>query len=544
MASPTTISGIASGIDWQKTVDLLMQIESQPMQRLVERQDEYERKQSAWSSIQTNLETFQSRSKAIDTRDELLKKSATSSDTSVLSVSATSNAVSGNHTIVVNQLAQAEVEVHSGFADLNSTPVHNGPGSGTFTYQLGSGSNVAVTVPAGTTLTGLVQLINSDTNNPGVIASTIDDGGGSNPVHLVLTSKETGASNTITIVSETLDNGDFSSGQWTNTQAAQDSEIRVDGYPPSSWITRESNVIDDVLEGVTLTLKDTDATGVQITIADDLSSIKQSIKDWVKAYNDVMTEIRTDTRYDTENEIQGILAGDSQIENLRTKLTEIVINEIPGLPSDATFSNLSAIGITTGAGGQLTVDDSDLQEALEENIDDVADLFVLTSSSTSPSLEYFARTENTKGGSYAVVASYTAAGKLDPSGTNTIDGKAATVENDYYLVGADGTSVEGLRIRFINPGGGPSSVSGTIRLGTGAGVMADNLVEQVTDSIDGMITTVKDGYQDQIDALDKQIEAYEERLSVKRDSLTRKFLAMEQAVSAAQNQSQWLGAVG
>lgn len=426
----TTITGLASGIQWKDTIDLLMQIKRQPIDRLQARMDEADRKKGAWSSIQAKLEALQSASNRIDTRTELLKKTATSTDTTQVSVSADADAVSATHTVIVNQLAQAEVEVHSGWADIGTTPVKTGS-AGQFDYSF-AGTNYSVTVPAGTKLNELVQLINNDVNNPGIVASTIDDGGGSDPVHLVLSSKEPGSSNTIAVL-DTTDLGstgtEFDSGTFTETQTAQDSEIRVDGYPPASWIVRESNNIDDVIEGLTLTLKDTtDASGIEITISTDDASIKQNIKDWVNSYNDVMDTIATLTRYDSENKIQGVLMNDSQVFRVRSNLQEIATNEIPGIRDNATYNNLSSIGIKSGTDNKLTVDDSDLSDALDADIDSVVELFIFSHSSTDQALQYFAKTEATDGGNYQVTATYLANGKLDANGTNTIGGYEATVE--------------------------------------------------------------------------------------------------------------------
>ncbi len=540
----TTITGLASGIEWADTVDLLMQIKRQPLERLQNRQSEAENKKSAWISLQGKLETLQSVSKGIDTRNDLLTKSATSTDTTVLSVSANANAVSANHTIIINNLAQAEVEVHDGWTDLNSTAVKTGSG-GHFDYRY-VGDDYSVTVPSGTTLLGLVQLINSDVNNPGVSASTIDDGGGVDPVHLVISSIEPGLENTIEILDSTnlgATGTEFDSGTFTETKQAEDAEIRVDGFPPGSWITRSSNEIDDVIEGVTLYLKDVDATGIEISIMTDFSSIKQNIKEWVEAYNAVMTEIAAKTRYDSELEIMGVLMGDSQVFRVRDDLQSIASDEIPGVAENATFKNLASIGLKASAGSNLIINNSDLDDALEEDLEAVVDLFVFTNSSTSGALTYFARTEDTVGGEYEVVANYLANGRLNPNGTNTIGGYPATVEGGIYLVGQEGSPVEGLRIRFTNPGGGPGTATATIRIGTGAAIVTDNKVEKLTDSIDGLIKIVKDGYDDAIEQLQDQIDAMERRLEYVEEQYNRQFQAMETAVSQARNQSSWLSSL-
>lgn len=192
----TTITGLASGIEWADTVELMMQIERQPLQRLIERQDENASKKDAWTSLQGRLETLKSVSNGLDTRNELLKKLATSSDTDTLTVVADSDAISATHSVIVNQLAQAEVEVHDGWADINTTAVRTGS-AGQFDYTYG-GESHSVVVPAGSTMADLIQLINNDNDNPGVAATYIDDGGETDPIHLVISAQDPGEDNTVT----------------------------------------------------------------------------------------------------------------------------------------------------------------------------------------------------------------------------------------------------------------------------------------------------------------------------------------------------------
>ncbi len=150
----TTITGLASGIQWADTVESLMEIERAPMVKLIERQDEADRKKDAWTGIQNALETFQARSKDIDTIDELVKMTVSSSDTSYLTATANADAIPSTHNIEINQLAQGEVEVHDGWADVNTTAVKTG-GAGQFDYTF-AGTSYSVTVPSGATLVELI----------------------------------------------------------------------------------------------------------------------------------------------------------------------------------------------------------------------------------------------------------------------------------------------------------------------------------------------------------------------------------------------------
>ena len=77
----------------------------------------------------------------------------------------------------------------------------------------------------------------------------------------------------------------FETGTFTQTQAAQDSKVRVDGYPAGDWISRSSNTLDDIISGVTLNLH---APGtVQVNLTRQTDSFKDKLNTLVTAYNDV-----------------------------------------------------------------------------------------------------------------------------------------------------------------------------------------------------------------------------------------------------------------
>jgi len=544
-APAATFSGLASGIQWQDTVNMLIQIESQNLYRLEARKNEEQTRIDAWVSITSKLNALQNAAQAIDTANELLAMNASSSDSDIISVSANSQAISATHSIEVNQLAQQEVYVHdTGWDDLNQTSL---TGSGTdFSYSF-DGETRTLTLAAGSTLADLIEAINDDEDNPGISASSIDDGGDTDPIHLVLTANEAAGTDTIFIndTETTIGGGVFDDdgpANWETTKNAQQAQIKVDGYPTGAteWITRDSNTIDDVIDGVTFTLKDVTTSDIQITVSEDTAETKNAIEEWVSAYNALIVELEAKTRYDAENETRGLLAGDSNVRSLKSDVMTIVTGEIPGINSSATYKTLGSAGVDMTSGGKLKVDSSELTEALKDDAQAVADLFTLDTSSDSPYITFFKQEPETVGGEYEVTINYLADGTIDSTANNTIGGYAATVEGGQVLVGAEGTPVEGLRIYFDGPGGGAGTETATIRVGKGVASQFDGFVEIATDSVDGMIKLAKDTYEDSIESIETQIENFEDRLAIKRDILTRQFLAMEQAVSAAQSQSSWL----
>ena len=101
--------------------------------------------------------------------------------------------------------AKSEKEVHAGFSDEDTTAITST--DGTFSYSFAGNTIPALQISSGATLKDLKDAINSDSNNPGVEASIINDGtGNANAFHLVLTSKKSGSAFKIENISHTLDN--------------------------------------------------------------------------------------------------------------------------------------------------------------------------------------------------------------------------------------------------------------------------------------------------------------------------------------------------
>lgn len=376
----TTVSGLASGIDWQEMVDALMEIEYQSVYRLEDKVANYEERQDAWSDVTDKLEAFQSASDAMDKNTELLVKNSSSSDTDIISTSANANAIASSHTILVNQLAQNEVMVHTtGWVDAVTTSLTSSGQDFTYTYD---SVDYTVTLHSGATLTDLMNAINEDENNYNsetgdqyVTASIIDDGGDTNPFHLVMTAIEGSTSNLLSINDglTTIGGGVFddnSGTNWATTQDAQAAQIRVDGYPDGSWITRTSNEIDDVISGLTLNLKATTPTDpIVVKVTTDYNAIVENISQWVDKYNEVMDSINTYTDWNEEEEERGVLMSDSQIKTVRDSLINIVTGLVESLPENARYTTLAAIGLDFKSGGKLQVDEDVLKDALETSAD-------------------------------------------------------------------------------------------------------------------------------------------------------------------------------
>ena len=348
------ISGAGSGIDWRSMVDAIMNVERLPISRWTAKQGALEAAKKAWMGIRTSLATLDSRLESLASSSTFFTKTVTSSNGQVLTASATTAAQTGEYRITVTELASAHVIA----SDAVGTPKDPLGLTGTFTLN-----GVEVTVEAEDNLNDLATKMNEAA--AGAKASVIDG-------RLVIKAEKTGASYSINMVDDgqthiLLNLGLLEmSGEGTVIKnelvQAANAQFTLDGLE----IERDSNLVSDVLEGVSITLKGK-GSGT-LTVALDHNYAVSSIKGFVDAYNSLMVKIST------ENGKDGLLRGDPALARIETGLRSLAM--APLLDPSGPYSSLYQIGVTTtSASATLQVDEAVLLPALASNPDDVRALF-------------------------------------------------------------------------------------------------------------------------------------------------------------------------
>ena len=192
MAGTVSFLGLSGDQDFNAIIDAMVATRrSAHIQPLEKWKTAWETKLETISSIDTALSAFYASVRGMDRINEFVTRRAISTDETVLGASATSAALLGTHTVVVNQLARVETEVHRGIQ--NDIKHHGGVAdqtasindSGidkTFVYRY-DGTTRTVTLGNGGSLQDLRDQINADAGNPGVTAKIVASGGQD---HLVL----------------------------------------------------------------------------------------------------------------------------------------------------------------------------------------------------------------------------------------------------------------------------------------------------------------------------------------------------------------------
>lgn len=370
-----TAGGVGSGLDVASIVSQLMAVERAPITALDKRVSTQQSRLSVYGQIKGALSTLQTAAEAIGKTGTFAAFKTTVANQNLFSAAIGTGATAGSYNVEVKYLAQAHKVASAGFAS-NSAPV----GTGTLTIELGTISAGAYTAdPAKTfnitvdgsnnTLEGVRNAINAA--KKGVTATIINDGS-ANPARLVITSNDSGASNTISMSGIAgLDyNPVTNTGGMEQKVAAQDAQIEVDGIA----ITRSSNTVTDVIAGVTLNLTKADlGNPTTLTVASDTDKIKSNIEAFVKAYNDLSAMIGKQTGYDANAKTAGSLNGDSTMRSVLDRLRSTVVGSVDGSPGG--FGRLSDVGISLQADGSLKIDSTKLDAAIKDPTKDISGLF-------------------------------------------------------------------------------------------------------------------------------------------------------------------------
>lgn len=344
-------------IDPSSMASQLIAAERQNMDALLNRQmASVKAQQTALSTLNTKLSTFQTLLKDLNKASTLQAQKATLSQEGFMTVTSNGKASSGQYSFFVEQLAQAhQLGVQ---LDSDTDPL---PASGTLSLEVkGKTLNVDLAaLPAGATVKDLVSHINNATDNPGVKATLVRTDG---KVNLVLTGKETGEENAINLSYSGDPASAFATALAARTDItkAQDAKLRMGGDSPLT-ITSASNKLENVVDGLTLELTKVQAAGdppMQVTIGQDTEAVTGSLKQFVDSYNELVGELAKMTASDPKS--PGALASDSGVRGLKSLLAA----KVRDLPNGLTLHNL---GIKTDKAGKLSFNETDFNKALEKD---------------------------------------------------------------------------------------------------------------------------------------------------------------------------------
>jgi flagellar hook-associated protein 2 len=358
-----TTGGLASGLDTNSIIDKLVQIESQPITDLQQRQAGVKSQLSALGDIASKLSALQAAADGLATGGAL-GVSVQSSNTT-FSATPASGAAPGSFSVNVTQLATNA----RGLSQAFSADAVQG---GNLTIAA-RGATYQVTVADGASLADVAFAIRQ--SGAPVSATVLDDGRGSK--YLSLTARDSGyptnGSPADALSLEFQATGTQGAPLSFTITAPVNAELTVDGVS----FLRASNIIADVIPGTTLTLKQPSAgvippatpggdpsggTAEALVLATDGSATLGKLQGFVDAYNALMKAIQGQLTVPPGGDASGHLVGDGTLRSLQSKLQLLTSTSATGLANGV--RTLADLGLKTGSDGLLSINSSTLDRAL------------------------------------------------------------------------------------------------------------------------------------------------------------------------------------
>ncbi|MCD1638622.1 flagellar filament capping protein FliD [Pseudomonas stutzeri] len=386
------VSGIGSGLDIDSIVAGMVAAERAPKEtQLATLEKKTTTQITAVGALKGAISDFQTALGALNKPELFQARSATSSKSDLVGVTASTAAGAGSYQLEVKSLASSSKVALAAIPNTAEAPARFT--SGTFEVSLGvpgippepnTNESFSVTIDENNnTLAGVRDAINSAGKDMGVSATIVTDEYGS---RLVLSSSKTGAGRDITVNATGTDepgliglsvlNFDGTSGTGKDARvltSAQSAELYVDGLK----VVSETNKVDGAIEGVTLDLKAKTVANEPLTIAvaEDKAGVKKQIQSFVDSYNKLIGVINAQTKVTSVGEdkapVAGALVGDA---TARTLLNTIR-NELVNVQGDGALRALTDIGITTQKDGTLAIDSAKLDKAMASNFGELSGLF-------------------------------------------------------------------------------------------------------------------------------------------------------------------------
>jgi flagellar hook-associated protein 2 len=380
-----TFTGIGSGLEISSIVEAIVGAERAPfISRANSKQAEITTDISAIGTLRSAIQSVADSIESLADADNYQQRKSSGAD-SFVSLSSTKDAQVGSYAVEVIALAQSHKVMSGAMADDELV------GAGTLNIAVAD-SNFDITVSVTDTLSDIRDAINDSVDNDSVIATIVTDDDGQ---HLIMTSKETGAANTITTIVTGDSDGDDVDGivglsrlaydvsdplpanhitNLSQVTEAIDAKITIDG---TLEVSSSTNVFNDVIDGVDITAKkihmvDDDIS--QISFSESNANIQSGLEAFVESYNELQV-LSKQLGAASENG-GGALAGDSLLRGVMNKLRQQFSESFDS--GNSNTLSLSEIGVESDRYGVLSLNTETLNDNINSDVDGVQQFFVGT----------------------------------------------------------------------------------------------------------------------------------------------------------------------
>lgn len=458
-----------------------------------------------------------------DNMTSYLSASDSSDVNSIIDVNVEDTAVQGSYTLEVSQLA-TKMKMNS--ASVSSKEDTLGL-EGDFTLTLESGTTVEIEITSAMSLDDISDAINEICDDTKISSSIVKTSDSS--YNLIITGTETGeeityASTSGTNIMQSLGVVD-TGGNFANiTQEAQGAIVYLDDLE----ITSSSNTIEDVLEGVSLTLYSAqEDTTISLEIDYDYTATKEAITAFIDAYNEFREFVLQNQTVDSSGNVDddAVLFSDSLLDNLNSQVSTILTSVFGG----DSVTNLGDLGVTFDDSNYLEIIDEDtLNSALLNNYDDLQAMFQTSVETDSDQIALITNNSTATSTDISLDIGVDTDGNIT---TVTANGQSDMFEiNGTRLIGAENTIYEGMTFAYVD------DVSATVNISITQG-MADllyNAIDAYTNSSDGVIQNTILEIQSVNSQLDTEADRIRELADEFYEDEVLRYAQMEVEIQAAE----------
>ena len=510
---------VGSGLNTTEIIDALVDAERAPAEsQITKKQEQRTVEISGLGQIKQGFEALNS---GLTPATGLTGLVASSTSASLdIEIDDMAKASAFSHSVIVDSVAAGQTLVFDGHSGETASV-----GTGSLTLSFGTWesdgsftansdrSDVTVNIASGDgTLAGLRDAINAA--DADVTASILKTS--ATNYALVLKSRE-GADHAMRITASE-DAGaaglaDFAYGAVDaniETIAASDASLRLDG----TTITRDSNSITDLVDGMKVTLKSTTTTTSSLSARYDTATATAAMPLVADGLNGMNEMLGSMSKRGVGGAEDGPLAGDPLLRSLQRQLRSYTTMPIPGYKDEPVY--LADFGVKTERDGTVTLDEAVFKSAFESD----PESFAAITNSQIVSSSGLIDTSVIGGPPNPGVYNF----DIADDGSATIDGNAMTQNGSTYSI-ASGDAT-GLRLSITGNG-----ADATIYVGT-------SLIEKVSSFANDVLALNSDlglkisRYNEDLTEYETELTDLDTRIESIRARYVAKFSVMESSVTS------------
>lgn len=551
----TVVSGGSSQLDTESLINSLVEAKRLPAVRLETTIETNTAKMDALTELSSILERFRDAANFLrnppgvgNASDNIFGyRSAsisanTGSGSSYLSATIAAGTPPSSYSLTVDQLATRQSRVTNTFAaaDMEAQAVGGGGPFNAGTLTLGPDA-VEATLEDGDTLREVLAKINAVKAESGVEASAVKVSEGN--FRLTFKSTTTGTDQNWDFTA--ANPGILNTGFFSETDAV-DAMVTIDG----TQVTRQTNSINDLVDGITFDLTQTTPPGTELTVGiqADTELARSAIMNFVDTYNEfrVFASRQTETTDDGERVQTALLGTNTALRSLVNAVGTEISSVVNGL---ANTNSLSQLGLklsdfpgdaeTPFTRNILQVDESKLDAALASDFDAVRKVFEFNYVADNPNFVVFSR-DNSLNATDAIFNIDQTNGIYEA----TVNGTTYTLEatalstGGVSLTGPQGSPIAGLNVLYTDT----DDVTVNLSMTQGIGDRIFNALEDALNEEDGIVSQEIQSLDDRNTRLQEDIERIDSMIENYRFSLMERFSALEAAIASVNSILQLLDA--